>query len=229
VSLQIDVLTLSPQQLDAIRETRPVGNVLDSGELDLRVFDLRDWGLGTYRQVDDAPYGGGAGMLLRVDVVCAALEAIYSAPVERVRADRRVVVLAPVGRPFAEAVAVEYAAGLPITLLCGRYEGFDQRVHDHLATEELSIGPYVLSGGELAAMVVIDAVTRRLPGALGKADSHRLDSFSPEMGGRPEHPHYTRPEQFRGWRVPPVLLSGDHGRVAEWREQRSRSRDASDL
>lgn len=229
MSLRIDVITLFPQQLEAVRDTRPVRNAVEAGALDLRVYDLRDWAIGGYRQVDDAPYGGGAGMVLRVDVVCAALEGIYGQPIDEVRATQRVVVLTPVGRRFADPVATEYATGGPITLLCGRYEGFDQRVHDHLATEELSIGPYVLSGGELAAMVVIDAVTRKLPGALGNADSHRFDSFSEDMAGRPEHPHYTRPEEFRGWEVPAVLLSGDHGRVAAWRDERSRLRDASDL
>jgi tRNA (guanine37-N1)-methyltransferase len=229
VSLRIDVFTLFPQQFDWLREARPLRNVLQSGELELRTFDLRDQGIGGYRQVDDPPYGGGAGMVIRVDVVCAALEAAYDAPIEQVRSERRVVVLAPVGRPFAEPVAMSYAAAGEIALLCGRYEGFDQRVHDHIATEELSLGPYVLSGGELAAMVVIDAVARRLPGALGKEESHHNDSFSEGMGGRPEHPHYTRPESFRGWGVPPVLLSGDHGRVAAWREAQSRARDGSHL
>lgn len=225
MSLGIDVFTLFPQQFDWLRDVRPVRNVLDSGALELRVFDLREQGLGDYRQVDDAPYGGGAGMVIRVDVVCAALEAAYAAPIEQIREQRRVVVLTPVGQTFSEQAAVSYAEGGNFTLLCGRYEGFDQRVHDHVATEELSLGPYVLSGGELAAMVVIDAVVRRLPGALGKEESHRNDSYSEAMGGRPEHPHYTRPELYRGWGVPQVLLSGDHGRVAEWREVQSRLRD----
>ncbi len=229
MSLRIDVFTLFPQQFDWLRESRPLRNVLASGELELRTFDFRDAGRGEYRQVDDAPYGGGAGMVIRVDVVCAALEAAYDAPIDRIREQRRIVVLTPVGRRFAEQVAVDYAAGGDLTLLCGRYEGFDQRVHDHVATEELSLGPYVLSGGELAAMVVIDAVVRRLPGALGKEESHRNDSFSEAMGGRPEHPHYTRPDLFRGWGVPQVLLSGDHARVAEWREAESRARDGSHL
>jgi tRNA (guanine37-N1)-methyltransferase len=229
VTLHIDVFTLFPAQFDWMREARPLRNVLESGALELRTFDLRSQALGAYRQVDDAPYGGGAGMVIRVDVVCAALEAAYGMPIDALRASRRVVVLTPVGRQFSEDVAVEYAQSADITLLCGRYEGFDQRVHDHVATEELSVGPYVLSGGEIAAMAVIDAVTRRLPGALGKEESHRNDSFSEGMGGRPEHPHYTRPEVFREWPVPAVLLSGDHGRVAEWREQQSRARAGSDL
>ncbi len=223
------MFTLFPGQFDWLLEARPLRNVLEAGVFELRTFDLRDAGLGAYRQVDDAPYGGGAGMVIRVDVVCAALEGAYAAPLDQIRQERRVVVLTPVGRRFAEPVAVEYAGGEQIALLCGRYEGFDQRVHDHIATEELSLGPFVLSGGELAAMAVIDAVVRRLPGALGKEESHRFDSFSDELDGRPEYPHYTRPETFRGWDVPPLLLSGDHARVAAWREQQSRLRAGSDL
>ena len=229
MTLDLDVFTLFPDQLEWLPGSRPVRNVLESGALALRVLDLREWALGEYRQVDDAPYGGGAGMLIRVDVVCAALEDTYGLPVGDIRRQRRVVVLTPVGRQLTDGVAAEYAGSERISLLCGRYEGFDQRVHDHLATEELSVGPYVLSGGEIAAMAVVDAVVRKLPGALGKAESHLNDSFSPAMGGRPEHPHYTRPEEFRGWRVPDVLLSGHHGRIREWREQQSRARNASDL
>jgi tRNA (guanine37-N1)-methyltransferase len=229
VSLEIDVFTLFPDHLAWLPGSRPVRNVLESGELALRVLDLRQWALGEYRQVDDAPYGGGAGMLVRVDVVCAALEDTYGRSIERVREERRVVVLTPVGSRLTDAVAAEYASGRPVTLLAGRYEGFDQRVHQHLATEELSIGPYVLSGGEIPAMAVVDAVARKLPGALGKEESHLHDSFAPAMGGRPEYPHYTRPEEFRGWRVPEVLLSGHHARIAAWRDAQSRERDASDL
>ncbi len=229
MTLALDVFTLFPGHLAWLTETRPVRNALDSGALDLRLLDLRQWGIGGYRQVDDAPYGGGAGMLIRVDVVCAALEDTYGAPVERIREERRVVVLAPAGRRLTDSLVVEYAESRALTLLAGRYEGFDQRVHEHLATEELSIGPYVLSGGEIPAMAVIDAVVRKLPGALGNEESHREDSFTEAMGGRPEYPHYTRPEAFRGWGVPQVLLSGHHAQVAAWREAQSRARDASDL
>jgi tRNA (guanine37-N1)-methyltransferase len=229
VSLEIDVFTLFPDHLAWLPESRPVRNVLETDQLALRVLDLRDWALGDYRRVDDAPYGGGAGMLVRVDVVCSALEDTYGKAVERLRRERRVVVLTPVGRRLTDAVATEYADGPPITLLAGRYEGFDQRVHDHLASEELSIGPYVLSGGEIPAMAVVDAVARKLPGALGKAESHLHDSFAPALDGRPEYPHYTRPEEFRGWRVPEVLLSGHHARIAAWRDAQSRKRDGSDL
>jgi tRNA (guanine37-N1)-methyltransferase len=222
--LSVDVFTLFPQALDWVRSTRPLVNATEAGELGLRVIDLRDWAMGSYRQVDDAPYGGGAGMLIRVDVVAAALEATYGVAAERVRDERRVTVLAPVGRQLTDAVAGELAAVERLTLLCGRYEGFDQRVHEHLATDELSIGPYVLSGGEIAAMAVVDAITRKLPGALGKEESHLVESFSAELEGGLEYPHYTRPEEFRGWRVPDVLLSGHHAEIDRWRRERSRER-----
>jgi tRNA (guanine37-N1)-methyltransferase len=231
VTLEIDVFTLFPESLAWLTETRPVRNAVAAGSLALRAIDLRDWSLGAYRQVDDAPYGGGAGMVIRVDVVCAALEATYAGPIDAVLAERRVAVLTPVGRELTDAVVTELAGLERLTLLCGRYEGFDQRVHDHLANDELSIGRYVLSGGEVAAMAVIDAVTRKLPGALGKAESHEHDSYSAALDGLPEYPHYTRPERFREWGVPDVLLSGHHAEVDRWRREasRARMRDGSDL
>jgi tRNA (guanine37-N1)-methyltransferase len=222
--LEIDVFTLFPEAFAWLAGTRPLRNATEAGSLRLSILDLRDWSLGSYRQVDDAPYGGGAGMLIRVDVVCAALEGHYGAAVERILADRTVAVLAPVGRPLTDAVAAELAGSGRLTLLCGRYEGFDQRVHDHLANDQLSVGPFVLSGGEIPAMTVIDAVCRKLPGALGKEESHLVESFSPELGGGLEYPHYTRPEDFRGWRVPDVLLSGHHAEIERWRLEQSRTR-----
>jgi tRNA (guanine37-N1)-methyltransferase len=172
--------------------------------------------------VDDSPYGGGAGMVLRVDVVDAALTAAY----DDGGRDARVVLLTPSGRQVDEALAAELAAEPAVALLCGRYEGVDERVREHLADDAVSIGPYVLSGGELAAMVIADAVVRKLPGALGHADSAIEESFSDALGGGPEYPHYTRPASYRGWDVPEVLLSGDHGRIREWRLQQSRQRSA---
>jgi tRNA (guanine37-N1)-methyltransferase len=222
--LELDVVTLFPRYLDWLRESRPVRNATEAGSLALRTVDLRDHGLGGYRQVDDAPYGGGAGMVIRVDVVCAALEATYGEPLDRIRDGRRIVALAPVGRQLTDAVVGELAGCRRLTLLCGRYEGFDQRVHDHVATDEVSIGPYVLSGGEPAAMVLVDAVVRKLPGALGKEESHLHESFSEALAGGLEYPHYTRPEEYRGWRVPDVLLSGHHAEVERWRAARSRER-----
>ncbi len=228
--LRIDVFTLFPDQLAWLAGSRPVANVLESGRLELRTVDLRDFALGRYRQVDDAPYGGGAGMVIRVDVVCAALEQTYAAPIDEVRERVRVIALTPGGRRFDDAMATELGASeRPLCLLCGRYEGFDQRVLDHLATELVSIGPYVLSGGEVAAMAIVDAVTRKLPGALGKEESHREESFSERLGGRVEYPHYTRPRDFRGWHVPEVLVSGDHAAVAAWRDGQARPPAGSDL
>jgi len=224
--LELDVFTLFPDAFDWLAGTRPLQNAAASGALRLRVLDLRDHAIGNYRQVDDAPYGGGAGMLIRVDVVYAALEATYGRPAEQIRDQRHVAVLAPVGRQFTDAVASELAGARSVTLLCGRYEGFDQRVHDHLAGDELSIGPYVLSGGEIPAMAVVDAICRKLPGALGKEQSHLVESFSAELDGGLEYPQYTRPEEYRGWRVPDVLLSGHHADIERWRRDRSHERSA---
>ncbi|HEX5248699.1 MAG TPA: tRNA (guanosine(37)-N1)-methyltransferase TrmD [Gaiellales bacterium] len=227
MTLELDVVTLFPGYFDWLRETRPVRNAVEAGSLALRTIDLREFGLGDYRQADDAPYGGGAGMVIRVDVVCAALEATYGGDVEAILAARRVAVLTPVGRQLTDAVVTELAGLERLTLLAGRYEGFDQRVHDHLANDEISVGRYVLSGGEVAAMAVIDAVTRKLEGALGKRESHEHDSYSEALGGLPEYPHYTRPEQFRGWGVPDVLRSGNHAEVARWRKEASERRGAA--
>ncbi|HXD70313.1 MAG TPA: tRNA (guanosine(37)-N1)-methyltransferase TrmD [Gaiellales bacterium] len=228
MTLELDVVTLFPDYFDWLRETRPVRNAVDAGSLALRTIDLREFGLGGYRQADDAPYGGGAGMVIRVDVVCTALESTYGEDVEAILAARRVAVLTPVGRQLTDAVVGELAGLERLTLLAGRYEGFDQRVHDHLANDQISVGRYVLSGGEVAAMAVIDAVTRKLDGALGKRESHEHDSYSEALGGLPEYPHYTRPEQFRGWAVPDVLRSGNHAEVARWRKESSERRGAAE-
>jgi tRNA (guanine37-N1)-methyltransferase len=227
VTLELDVVTLFPGYFDWLRETRPVRNAVAAGSLALRTIDLRGFGLGDYRQADDAPYGGGAGMVIRVDVVCAALEATYGGDIDAMLAARRVAVLTPVGRELTDAVVTELAGLERLTLLSGRYEGFDQRVHDHLANDEISVGRYILSGGEIAAMAVIDAVTRKLEGALGKRESHEHDSYSEALAGLPEYPHYTRPERFRGWGVPDVLRSGNHAAVARWRREASAARGAA--
>jgi tRNA (guanine37-N1)-methyltransferase len=217
--VRIDVFTLFPDWFDWFKGQRHVTNALQLGH-ELEVVDLRETTPLKAGQVDDTPYGGGAGMVIRVDVVEAALEARYgSAP-----APHRTIALSPGGRQFDDALAAELAAEPALTLLSGRYEGFDERVNEHLATDVVSIGPYVLSGGELPAMVVADAVIRKLPGALGHEDSAVEESFSEALEGAPEYPHYTRPFEWRDHSVPDVLLSGDHARIREWRLEQSRGR-----
>jgi tRNA (guanine37-N1)-methyltransferase len=218
--LKIDVFTLFPDWFDWFLTQRHVRNSIEAGN-ELRLFNYRDATPLSGGQVDDAPYGGGAGMVLRVDVVDAALSAAYADG----REPSRVLVLAASGRQLDDELARDLASEPHVALLSGRYEGIDERVRDHLATDAVSIGRYVLSGGELAAMVVADAIMRKLPGALGHADSAVEESFSEALGGAPEYPHYTRPAAYRGWNVPEVLLSGDHARVREWRMDESRRRD----
>ena len=216
--LQLDVFTLVPHAFGWLTEQRPVASVLGTA-LELRLLNYRDYTPLRSGQVDDDPYGGGAGMVLRVDVVAAALEAVYGGP-----ADHRVVALTPQGRRLDQRIVEELAGEARLTLLSARFEGFDERILVHLSSDAISIGPYVLSGGELPAMVLVEAIARLLPGALGSEDSHRLESFSVELEGGLEYPHYTRPAEFRGWCVPDVLLSGDHKRIDAWRRERSRAR-----
>jgi tRNA (guanine37-N1)-methyltransferase len=208
--VRIDVFTLVPHAYAWLTEQRPLASVL-GGELELRLFSYRDTTPLRAGQVDDTPYGGGAGMVLRVDVVAAALDAAYGGA-----ADGPVVALTPKGRTLTQEVVEELTTLPALTLLSARFEGFDERVVEHLATDAISVGPYVLSNGDLPAMVVLDAVARRLPGALAEG-SGELESFSAELGGGLEYPQYTRPPEFRGWAVPDVLLSGDHGRIEAWR------------
>ena len=216
--MTIDVFTLVPHAFAWLCEQRPLAAVLGT-ELELRLFNYRDTTPLRAGQVDDEPYGGGAGMVLRVDVVAAALDAVYGPEPEH-----RVIALTPQGRQLTQGIVEELAAEDRLTLLSARFEGFDERVVQHLASDAISIGPYVLSGGEVPAMVLLEAVVRRLPGALGSEESALEESFSEELGGALEYPHYTRPAEFRGWGVPEVLRSGDHGRVAEWRREQSRHR-----
>jgi tRNA (guanine37-N1)-methyltransferase len=215
--LRLDVFTQVPHAFAWMTEQRPLAAVLGT-ELELRLFNYRDTTPLRAGQVDDEPYGGGAGMVLRVDVVAAALDAVYGAALEQ-----RVIALTPQGRPLTQAIVEELATEPAITLLSSRFEGFDDRIVTELASDAISIGPYVLSGGELPAMVLLDAIVRRLPGALAEGSGSN-ESFSDELDGGLEYPHYTRPAEFRGWAVPEVLLSGDHGRVEEWRRQQSRER-----
>jgi len=221
--MEIDVFTLFPEWFDWFATQRHVRNVLEAGSR-LNCVNFREHTPLSGGQVDDTPCGGGAGMVLRVDVIDAALGSHYGVDATRIREDRRVIALTPGGRRLDEEYVQELADEQAITLLCGRYEGFDERVVEHFASETLSIGRYVLSGGELAAMVVCDTVMRKLPGALGHADSAVEESFSEVLGGDPEYPHYTRPVEYRGWRVPEVLLSGHHERIRDWRLEQSRDR-----
>lgn len=237
--MRIDVLTIFPGWFDGPLTTSLLGRAITSGVLDVRVHDLRGWTTDRHRSVDDTPYGGGAGMVMRADVWIDACEAVWNdldVEVTRGRTARdelpaateaysaggarpRTVLLTPRGRPLTQALATELAGDERLVLLCGRYEGIDERVHELVATDEVSIGDYVLFGGEVAAAAVIEAVARLVPGVVGNQASPSEESFA---SGLLEYPHYTRPAEVRGHRVPDVLSSGDHGAVARWREQRSR-------
>ena len=216
----IDIFTLFPEHFEWFLGQRHVSNALSAGN-EVRFRNYRETTPLRAGQVDDAPYGGGAGMVMRVDVVDAALEAAYGSDRDQVRK----IALAPSGRSFDEALAAELAREQHLALLCGRYEGFDERVIEHVADESISIGRYVLAGGELPAMVIADAVLRKLPGALGDAHSAVEESFSVALEGAPEYPHYTRPASYGGWDVPEVLLSGNHALLREWRLAQARRRD----
>jgi tRNA (guanine37-N1)-methyltransferase len=228
VPVQIDVFTLFPEAFEWFEGQRHVQNALAGGAA-LSYVNYRDHTPLTGGQVDDSPFGGGAGMVLRVDVVEAALRARYGEDPVRLREHRRVVALTPGGRVLDDGLVDELAAEPALTLLSGRYEGFDERVLEHFASDRISIGRYVLAGGELPAMVVCDAVLRKIPGALGDEDSAVEESFSAALDGAPEYPHYTRPADYRGWSVPEVLLSGHHARIREWRLQQSRARATEPL
>ena len=225
--MRIDVFTLFPHWFDWFRSQRHVTNALALGH-GLDCVDYRATTPLKAGQVDDTPFGGGAGMVLRVDVVEAALRARYGEDPVEGRSQRRVVALTPAGRLLDDALASELAAEEELVLLCGRYEGFDERIVEHFCTDTISIGRYVLAGGELAAMVVADTVLRKLPGALGHEESALEESFSPALGGDPEYPHYTRPAEWRGWAVPEVLLSGHHANIRAWRRAQSRLRGTAD-
>jgi tRNA (guanine37-N1)-methyltransferase len=225
--MDIDVFTLFPAWFGWFSEQRHVRNAVEKGT-SLQCVDFREHTPLRAGQVDDTPFGGGAGMVLRVDVVDSALRSHYGVDPVELHEQRRVIALTPTGRMLEEGYVQELAAEPALTLLCGRYEGFDERVIEHLASDTLSIGRYVLSGGELAAMVVCDAILRKLPGALGHAGSALEESFSEALAGAPEYPHYTRPAEYRGWRVPEVLLSGHHEQIRRWRADRSRERGERD-
>lgn len=221
--MQIDVFTLFPEAFGWFSGQRHISNALGRGHA-LDFVNYRDHTPLTGGQVDDTPFGGGAGMVLRIDVVEAALRGRYGTDPVAARGGRRVVALDPQGRLLDDALVDELAGEPELTLLCGRYEGFDERILEHFVTDRVSIGRYVLAGGELAAMVLCDAVIRKLPGALGHEHSALEESFSAALEGGPEYPHYTRPAEYRGWTVPEVLLSGHHAQIARWRLEQSRAR-----
>ncbi len=218
--LRLDIFTLFPEWFTWFKGQRHVVNSVENGS-EIRLFNYRDTTHLSNRQVDDTPYGGGPGMVLRVDVVDSALKKVYGDERKAMLEKQRIVVLTPSGRKLDEGVVRELAGLERITLLCARYEGFDERVREFLSNDAISIGNYVLSGGELASMVVADSVIRKLPGSLGDEESCVEESFSEALSGAPEYPHYTRPAEYSGWQVPDVLLSGDHSRIRKWRMKRS--------
>ena len=221
--MEIDVFTLFPEAFAWFEAQRHVANAIGHG-LRLGYVNYRHHTPLSAGQVDDTPFGGGAGMVLRVDVIEAALRARYGIDPVLLRDQRRVIALDATGRLLDDALVDELASEPALTLLCGRYEGFDERALEHFTSDRVSIGRYVLAGGELPAMVVCDAVLRKLPGALGHEGSALEESFSLALQRAPEYPHYTRPAEHRGWSVPSVLLSGHHGRIREWRLAQSRAR-----
>ncbi len=220
---RLDVFTLVPDAFGWFLRQHPVSTAIDTGSVAIAIHNIRDYSPLPHREVDDSPYGGGPGMVTRVDIVGMALEAVFGAPATTVRDSRDVYVLAAGGRPFDHHMGLSLATSeRDLVLLCGRFEGFDARVEELLATGSLSVGPYVLAGGEVAALAVVEAVVRHLPGALGNEDSVREESFSAGLEGKVEYPHYTRPREYGGARVPDVLLSGDHAAIARWRLHNAR-------
>ena len=224
--MQLDVVTLFPEWFDWFRNQRHIANALAQGH-ELRTLNPRDFSTLSGNVVDDTPFGGGAGMVLRVDVMDQALRGFYGVDPVELRTQRRVIALTPGGRVLDDRWVTELAGEEGVTFLCGRYEGFDERIVQHFCSDVMSIGRYVVAGGELPAMVAADAIMRKLPGALGHEESAVEESFSPALEGNPEYPHYTRPAEYRGWKVPEVLLSGHHAEIHNWRRARSRERGAA--
>ncbi|MCW5888743.1 MAG: tRNA (guanosine(37)-N1)-methyltransferase TrmD, partial [Anaerolineales bacterium] len=216
--MQVDVFTLFPELFPAYLEASILGRAQQANLLSVGVHNIREYATDKHQVTDDTPFGGGGGMVMKPEPIFAAVEAVLGTPPAA-----SVILLSPQGRVFTQAIAQELAQQPRLALLCGRYEGVDERVRQHLATDEISIGDFVLTGGELPALLLIDAVARNLPGVLGQADGALTDSHAT---GLLEGPHYTRPAEFRGWGVPPELLSGDHARIARWRHQQALRRTA---
>ncbi|HWH32228.1 MAG TPA: tRNA (guanosine(37)-N1)-methyltransferase TrmD [Egibacteraceae bacterium] len=215
--MRIDVLSIFPEFFSGPLDASLIGKAREAGTLDVRVHDLRDWTHDRHRTVDDLPFGGGAGMVMKPEPFFEAVEALYGS----IEARPRTVLFTPRGRPLDQALARELSGEPALLLLCGRYEGIDERVHTGIATDEVSIGDYVLSGGEVAACVLVEAVTRLIPGVMGNEASADDESFS---DGLLEYPQYTRPADYRGMTVPDVLLSGHHANVAAWRREQAVAR-----
>ncbi len=210
--MRFSVVTIFPEYFTSPLSIGIVGRAIDRGLVHVELVNLRDYGKGPHRQVDDAPFGGGAGMVMMVEPLAAALEPLASS---------HRILFTPAGRPLRQEMLDRWAELDHLTLVCGRYEGVDERVAEHLIDEEVSLGDFVLAGGEVAALVVIEGVARLVPGVVGNPESILHESF---RRGEIEEPHYTRPADFRGWRVPDVLLSGDHARIAAWRAEQRRRR-----
>lgn len=220
---RFDIFTLVPEAFGWFVEQHPVSTAISFGAASVFVHNIREYSSLPHHEVDDTPYGGGPGMVTRVDIVGNALEQVFREPPGRVRESRDVFVLAAGGRPFDHGLGLELSrSGRDLVLLCGRFEGFDARVEALFANGSISVGPYVLAGGEVAALAVVEAVVRHLPGSLGNAESVLEESFSEELEGMVEYPHYTRPREYGGLEVPAVLVSGDHGAIARWRRQNAR-------
>ncbi|OGO15773.1 MAG: tRNA (guanosine(37)-N1)-methyltransferase TrmD [Chloroflexi bacterium RBG_16_48_8] len=215
--MRMDVFTLLPEVMETYLHTSILGRAQTAGLLDVKLHNIRDYTTDRHRTTDDEPFGGGGGMVMKPEPIFAAVETILGSGLGEVP----VILLTPQGRLFSQKVAMELSQLPRLALICGRYEGVDERIRQYLATDELSIGDYVLTGGEIPALTVIDAVARLIPGVLGDSEAMNKDSHTK---GLLEHPHYTRPSNFRGWEVPEVLLSGDHGRIDAWRHQQSLKR-----
>lgn len=213
--MRIHIVTIFPEYFASPSTVSLVGKAIESGDIEIVIHDLREHGKGFHRAVDDAPFGGGPGMVMMIEPLAAALDPLQST---------HRVLLTPAGAPLRQDTLARFAGLDEITLVCGRYEGVDERVAEHLVDEEISLGDYVLLGGEVAALAIIEGVTRLLPGVVGNPASVETESF---QDGLLEEPQYTRPAEFRGWTVPEVLLSGDHGRIAAWRAEQRRARTAA--
>ncbi|MEZ6194773.1 MAG: tRNA (guanosine(37)-N1)-methyltransferase TrmD [Planctomycetota bacterium] len=216
-SLRLEILTLFPEMVRTVLGTSMLGIASEKGAVDYRVHDLREWGLGRHRQVDDRPFGGGPGMVLKPEPIFAALESILGAEL----GSCPILLTSPQGEVWNQARAFEASRAERLVLVAGHYEGFDERILEGLPVTEVSIGDYVLTQGELAALVLADSIVRLRPGVLGDEASAHCDSFDPALGGILDHPHYTRPVEFRGMQVPEVLRSGDHAKIAAWRRERA--------